>query len=283
MKKILITGVNSYVGNAVDRWLKQSNSDKYQIDKISVRSNDWKLLNFSIYDSIVHVAGIAHVSTNPNMEKEYYRVNRDLTIELAKKAKQDSVRQFIFLSSIIIYGSKVELITTDTQPNPDDFYGRSKLEAEESLLKLVDESFKIAIIRPPMIYGKNSKGNYPRLAKLAKWTPIFPNYPNERSMIHIDNLTEFIRLLIDIEDSGIFFPQNIEYVNTSHLVRTIAEVSGKRIWLTKMFNGIIRKLMNVTVINKMFSDLKYVNSLSEYKQSYQVNSFRESIELTEKS
>src|SRR5699024_5538582 len=158
------------------------------------------------------------------------------TIEVAKKAKSDGVKQFIFMSSIIVYGTKNEFIDKNTEPNPDNFYGESKLQAEQGILPLQDENFSIAIIRPPMIYGKGSKGNYPLLSKLAQITPIFPDYDNQRSMLHIDNLTEFLRIIIDYDDSGIFFPQNEEYVKTSDMVRTISEVHGKKMYQTRLFN-----------------------------------------------
>lgn len=284
MKHILITGVNSYVGNSLADWLNKE-PDKYKIEKISLRNDKWKQHDFSGYDVIVHVAGIAHVSTDPKMEELYYKVNRDLTIEVAKKAKSDEVKQFIFLSSIIVYGEVKEnngIIRRDTIPNPSNFYGKSKLEAEKGIESLESEHFKVAIIRPPMIYGKGSKGNYPKLAKLARITPIFPDYDNKRSMIHIDNLTEFIRLIIDNEDSGLFFPQNAEYVKTSEMVRVISEVYNKKVFLVKWFNPIIRIMKNrLELVNKMFGDLAYDKSLSHYKYNYWIRDFKSSIKATE--
>src|SRR5690625_4152064 len=280
MKHILITGVNSYVGNSLSDWLKQW-PEKYEVHKISLRDGTWKEKDFSNYDSIVHVAGIAHVSTDPKMEETYYRINRDLTIEVAKKSKGDGVKQFIFLSSIIVYGnrpSKDGVIDQNTIPNPDNFYGRSKLEAEQGINPLNDENFKVVNIRPPMIYGKGSKGNYPRLAQFAQKSPIFPDFKNKRSMIHIDNLTEFMRLMIDNEESGLFFPQNKEYVQTSEMVRLIAEVHGKNIWMIRLFNPMIRMLRNrVGVLNKVFGDLVYERAISQYPVVYQNKSLQETI------
>src|SRR5699024_12834880 len=208
------TGKNSYIGGMFKKWVEQW-ADEYRVDEISVRGDEWKETDFSLYDSVFHVAGIAHVSSDPKLEEKYCQVNRDLTIEVAKKAKEDGVKQFIFMSSIIVYGTKNEFIDENTQPDPDNFYGESKLQAEQGILPLQDEQFDAAINRPPMIYGKGSKGNYPLLSKLARITPIFPDYDNQRSMLHIDNLTEFIRLIIDNDDAGVFFPQNEEYVQTS--------------------------------------------------------------------
>lgn len=285
MKHILITGVNSYVGNSLADWLNKE-PDKYKIEKISLRNDKWKQHDFSGYDVIVHVAGIAHVSTDPKMEELYYKVNRDLTIEVAKKAKVEGVKQFIFLSSIIVYGEMKEnngIITKDTIPNPNNFYGKSKLEAEKGIEPLQSEHFKIAIIRPPMIYGKGSKGNYPKLAKLARITPIFPDYDNKRSMIHIDNLTEFIRLIIDNEESGLFFPQNSEYVKTSEMVKLIAEVHGRKLKLVELFNPIIKRIKNkINILNKIFGNLSYDKKISKYKEDYNLRNFKESIYLTEK-
>lgn len=285
MKKVLITSKNSYVGNSFAGWVNQYPND-YDIDRISVRNKKWKEIDLSIYDTILHVAGIAHVTTNSKMEEMYYKVNRDLTIELANKAKKAGVKQFIFMSSIIVYGdSKVEKMVIDrsTEPSPSNFYGLSKLEAEEGILSLESKDFKIAIVRPPMIYGKNSKGNYPKLSKAARMLPLFPNIDNERSMLHIDNLSEFLRLIIKNEDDGLFFPQNKEYVKTSDMVKVIAEVHDKKIYLTKIFNPIFKLMIGrVNIINKVFGNLVYDQKLSEYRANYNTRNFKESIVATER-
>src|SRR6056297_1309465 len=284
MKKILITGANSYIGTSVEKWLLKE-PDKYQVDTIDMKSDYWKEKDFSGYDVVFHVAGIAHVSSDPTMEDLYYKVNRDLAIETAQKAKKDGVRQFIFMSSIIVYGNsniKNGVININTVPKPANFYGDSKLQAEKGILPLAEESFKVIILRPPMIYGIGSKGNYPRLSKTAQKLPIFPDYENKRSMLHIDNLCEFIKLMIDNEESGTFFPQNREYVKTTDMVKIIAEVHGKKIILTKLFNPILKLMVNrVNIINKVFGNLVYDQKMSEYKEDYRIRGFRESIELTE--
>lgn len=280
MKRILITGENSYIGGKFTEWVAQW-PDQYHVDEISVRDDKWKQADFSSYDSVYHVAGIAHNSSDPKLEDLYYEVNRDLTIEVAKKVKKDGVPQFVFMSSIIVYGTKNEFIDADTKPNPDNFYGESKLQAEEGILPLQDEDFNIAIIRPPMIYGKGSKGNYPLLSKLAQMTPIFPDYDNERSMLHIDNLTEFIRLVIENNDRGIFYPQNTEYVKTSEMVKVISEVHGKRLFQTKIFNSLIKPLTSINLINKVFGNLRYDMELSKYKDDYRSCTLLELIQETE--
>lgn len=286
MKKILITGANSYIGVSFEDWMKQCN-DEYSIDTIDMQSEKWKKQDFSNYDAVFHVAGIAHVSTDPKLEDLYYKVNRDLTIEVAKKSKNEGVKQFIFMSSIIVYGdsshiNKKRVINRDTVPAPSNFYGNSKLQAEEGILPLSDDKFKVAVLRPPMIYGKGSKGNYPKLAKMARKLPVFPDIDNERSMLYIDNLCEFIRLIINNEESGVFYPQNKEYVKTSDLVKEIAKVHGKNIKTTKLFNPMLRAMGSfIGLVNKAFGNLVYEKSMSEYKDDYRLRDLKESIELTE--
>lgn len=277
MKKILITGANSYIGTSFKKWMAQF-QDEYQIDTLSVRGDVWREHDFSEYDTVFHVAGIAHADVSKVSEETkqlYYAVNRDLAIETAKRYKQDlsgKNGQFIYMSSIIIYGeetniNKKRVITLDTKPNPSNFYGDSKLQAEIGLQPLDDDTFHVAILRPPMIYGPGSKGNYQQLVKLANKLPIFPDVKNERSMLHIDKLSEFVKERIDAQDSGVFFPQNDQYVRTSHMVRDIAQANGKKIYLFSYMNWTIRLLGYVPgkigrLTNKAFGNLVYEKSKS---------------------
>ena len=285
MKNILITGKNSYLGTSLENWLIRE-PDKYKVDTVNMKGKAWREKSFFEYDVIFHVAGIAHVSADSKMKTLYYKVNRDLTIATAKKAKAEGVRQFIFMSSIIVYGdssSSKRVIHRSTVPTPSNFYGKSKLQAEEGLRRLESDDFKIVILRPPMIYGKGSKGNYPRLAKMAKKVPIFPDINNERSMLHIDNFCDFVKIMIDYEETGIYFPQNAEYMNTSELVKTIALFHEKKIWMTKVFNPVLRLMFGIGIVNKVFGNLVYAKSMSDYdKANYRIRDFRESIELTER-
>ncbi|MBK5500703.1 NAD-dependent epimerase/dehydratase family protein [Peribacillus sp. TH14] len=285
MKKILITGSRSYVGISLKKWLRNY-PGKYSIDSISLRNDLWKKQDFSEYDVVLHMAGIAHVSSDPKMEEMYYKVNCDLTIETAEKSKVEGVKQFIFMSSMIVYGdstSEKRVIDKNTVPTPSNFYGNSKLQAEKGIKPLESDNFKVAILRPPMIYGKGSKGNFPKLAKAAQKLPVFPDIDNQRSMLHIDNLCEFIRFMIDNKESGLFFPQNREYVKTSEMVKLIADVHGKKIILTKLFNPILKVIgFKSELINKVFGNFSYDQSMSLYKENYQIGDLRKTIELTEK-
>lgn len=288
-KRVLVTGVNSYIGNAFRSYMEQY-PEEAVVDGISVRNDAWKTLDFSGYDCIFDVAGIAHADTghvSEEVKKRYYAVNCDLTVALAQKAKEEGVRQFIFMSSAIVYGDSApigfqRMITRDTPPAPADFYGDSKLQAEKGILPLADDHFKIAVLRPPMIYGKGSKGNYPVLSKMAQKLPVFPKVENCRSMLYIGNLVEFVRLVIKNEESGFFFPQNGQYSNTSQLVQMIAEAHGKHIILVGGCTVPLRLLSQATgLVNKAFGSLAYDMSMSEYKENYRRFSLEESIRLTE--
>ena len=286
MKKILITGAGSYIGTSFEKWLSRW-PEKYSVETLDMQQESWREKSFAGFDAVFHVAGIAHVSADPSLEALYYRVNCDLTAETAAKAKQDGVSLFIFMSSIIVYGDaapigKKRIITKETKPVPDNFYGGSKLAAEQKLRELENETFSVAILRPPMIYGPGSKGNYPKLSHFAKTFPVFPQIDNERSMLFVENLCECIRGIIDRSDSGIFFPQNRETVCTSDMVQTIAEVCGRKVLLTRLFNPALRLLgKKVNFVNKVFGNLVYDPSLSGDINSYQTCDFKESIRKTE--
>lgn len=280
MKKILIIGASSYIGNRLEEWLGNY-PNIYSIDKISIRDDKWKQVDFSVYDVVFHAAGIVHLKETKENASLYFRVNRDLAHETAIKAKNDGVSQFIFLSSMSVYGVKNGVIDKSSPLNPKSNYGKSKLQAEELIKPLDDDLFKTAIIRPPMIYGKGCKGNYPRLASVALKLPIFPDVENMRSMIYIDNLCEFVRLLIDDLSSGLFTPQNMEYVRSSEMVELIAEAHGKKIRMTKLFNPLIR-LLRTEVVNRVFGDLVYEKSASEYKRNYNKYELKTSVYLTER-
>ena len=284
MKRILITGKDSYIGAHFKKYLEQY-PDNYYIEELDVRDNSWKSFDFSTFDVVYHVAGLAHSTPDESQKEIYYRVNTNLTYEVALKAKSSGIKQFIFMSSIIVYGSgtigKDRVITKNTPLTPDNFYGDSKKQAEIKISPLQDENFKIVIVRPPMIYGPQSKGNYPLLAKFAKKTPIFPKLENKRSMFYLGNLMEFIKLMIDNEESGIFLPQNDEYVSSVQLVREIAKLHNHRIWFTRIFNPILNILNKQTYVNKVFGNMVIDKSLSIYKVPYCKYNFIDSIKMTE--
>ncbi|WP_297053884.1 NAD-dependent epimerase/dehydratase family protein [uncultured Dubosiella sp.] len=280
MKRILITGKSSYLANQFRSFL--SGNENYQIDLISVREG-WKDSDFSSYDVVVHMAGLAHSSPKDDEKEKYYAINRDLAIEVARKAKQDGCAQFVFMSSVIVYGSHHTLITKDTPLCPDNFYGDSKKQAEEGILPLQDESFHVAVIRPPMIYGPGSKGNYRLLSRFSCVTPFFPNVYNERSMLYVDNFCACLKGMIDTGAVGIFLPQNKEIVSTVRLVKEIAKVHHHPLVVLKGLNPFISVLRKKSLFNKVFGSLVIDPVLSKFDFEYQIVPFELSIENTERS
>lgn len=280
MKKVLITGINSYVGTNVEKWLLKE-PDKYYVQALDMKDSNWVNFDFTQFDIVFHVAGIAHVTTKKNMDDIYMRVNRDLAVEVAKKSEKSGVKQFLFMSSMIVYNKKVSKITFNTLPEPNNKYGLSKLLAEQDIMRLEKKNFLITIFRPPIIYGKESKGNYKKLSSLAQKIKFFPKYENIRSMIYIDNFCECVKNAIEHQITGLLYPQNSEYVNTSDLVKEIALNHNKKVKLTKIFNPIIKILSPFMVINKLFGDFYYDKSMSKSFINYSVVSFKDSIKYSE--
>lgn len=260
-KKILIAGKDSYIGECFKEYMSQFNN--YIIDIANTKSNEWEQIDFSKYDIVYDVAGIAHVKETKDNEKIYYDVNKNLAVALAQKAKNSGVHHFIYLSSMSVYGMLDGVIDSNTEVNPKNAYGKSKLEAEQMLWKLNDNNFIVSIVRPPMVYGKGCKGNYQKLRKFSLKIGIFPKYDNERSMIYIDNLSSSIRGIIHNEKPGLYFPQNKEYICTAEMVKNIAEINEKKIILTGILTPIAKMLCNSTQIGKkIFGSLIYLQELN---------------------
>ncbi len=257
---ILILGKNSYIGKHLAEHLQQFPAD-YSVCSISQRDDRWKELDFSVFDSIVDCVGIAHRKETKENAHEYYEINADLAFQTAKRAKASGVKQFIFLSSMSVYGMDEGVITKDTQPNPKTHYGKSKWQAERQIAPLQDDTFRIAIVRPPMVYGEGCKGNYQTLVKIAKILPVIPDYKNERSMISIENLSAYLKQLIDERSCGVFLPQDPEYHCTCEMIQEIAHNSGKTIRRTRLFNlGVTLLILFTKAGKKAFGMLIYKHS-----------------------
>ena len=294
MKRVLITGANSYIGVSFENYVHEHYGSELSIDTVDMIDGRWREKDFFSYDIVYHVAGIAHAdvgNVSDEVRAKYYAINTELAVETAKKAKADGVNQFVFMSSAIVYGDsapygKTKRISANTEPKPANFYGDSKWQADKRVRELADDSFTVTVLRPPMIYGKNSKGNYPMLAKMAKKLPIFPDVQNERSMLYIENLCEFLSQVMIRGEGGIFWPQNAEYTRTSEMVKIIGEVSGHRVRVSKMWNWAVsiashipRKISGHA--NKAFGNMSYDQSMSRYDFKYQVVNLKESIKRTE--
>ena len=285
MKRVLITGANSYIGMSFEKYAKEHYGNELIVDTVDMIDGTWREKEFSEYDAVFHVAGIAHAdvgNVSEEVKKKYYAINTDLTIETAQKAKAEGVKQFVFMSSMIVYGG-LEHITKDTEPCPANFYGDSKWQADKGVRELQSDNFCVTVLRPPMIYGKGSKGNYPLLAKLAKKLPVFPKVNNKRSMLYIENLCEFLCLIMKEPQAGVFFPQNCELVNTSEMVRQIAIASGRKMWVTSLLTPFVAIGMKMPgkiggLCQKAFGSSYYESEMSSYDFVYQKYDITSSLE-----
>ncbi|HCZ8622141.1 TPA: NAD-dependent epimerase/dehydratase family protein, partial [Staphylococcus aureus] len=248
-KTILITGKHGYVGNRLNGYLK---AQGHVVDQINVRGNQWKALDFSKYNVVIHLAAIVH-NNNPNATMvDYMNVNYHLTKELAEKAKTEGVNQFIFFSTMSVFGldgevGKEVIINKNTLTKPTTSYGISKLRAEEMLREIQSNEFKVAVLRPPMIYGESAPGNFSKLIKISKILPLYPQIDNQRSSIYIENLEIYINELIENEGSGILHPQNNDYLNTNHAIFKMRELQNKKSMSIKLPNSLLKLFGKVLI------------------------------------
>lgn len=274
MKKVLIIGKNSYIARKLMIYISKMNKGGIEVNGVSASNGEWKQKSFEGYDSVLFLAGKVHQKETKGNRKEYEEVNYKLAIKVAQKAKDSGIKQFIYMSTAAVYGNAGQergnvIIDDNTPLVPKTAYGISKRKAEIALLQLeqkYNQEMIVCIVRPPMVYGDNCPGNFMRLWKVALKTPVFPLIHNERSMIAIHNLCEFLYQAIIKEKRGIYHPQDKEYVETSKLVGYIRKQKGKGILYVKMFNAILRVLVKkVGVVEKVFGDYKYKKEISEYE------------------
>jgi UDP-glucose 4-epimerase len=265
--RILITGKNSYIGNAFTAWINKRDNNLI-VDQISLRENKLDSINFGSYDVILHVAGIAHISSNKKLIPEYFRVNRDLAIKTARKAKKEGVNQFILTSSMAIFGDDLAIDRYNsidlTKLKPTNAYGKSKLEADLAIQKITDTSFKVVILRIPMVYGKNSKGNFPILEKIASNLFFYPKITNIRSVLNIDNLSRLIHQIILKNISGVLYPQDKTFFDTNKFIKALRLKKNKRTIILP-FTKCLIKLMAFFIkpINKIYGNKFYDQAISE--------------------
>ncbi len=263
MNKLLITGSNGYLGNSFLNQYK----NKYSFEKFSFLSQKLEDINFDSIDIILHCAALVHQKVEHSYEK-YHDINVDYPVKLARLAKQNGVKQFIFISTIAVYGEDIQKLDENTTSNPITPYGKSKLEAEEQLLELSDNSFIVSIIRPPMIYGKNAPGNIDSLIKLVKKLPILPlgKIDNKRSFISIQNLCYIIDEIITQKQNGIFLASDDEPLSTSKLIELIAKNLDKKIYLIKIpFFESLLKLVKPSFHKRLYGSLEVDNTLTKEK------------------
>ena len=263
MKNILLTGSTGYLGSSFLNQYKE----QYFFQKFSLLSQKLEDVIFKEIDTVLHCAALVHQKVEHSYEK-YHEINVNYPVKLAKLAKESGVKQFIFISTIAVYGEGLEKLDENTDCNPITPYGISKLEAEKQLLELNDENFKVSIVRPPMIYGKNAPGNIDSLVKLVKKLPILPlgGIQNKRSFIYIGNLCYIIDEIIKQEKSGIFLANDDEPLSTTKLCELIAKNLDKKVTLLKIpFFESFLKLLKPSFHKRLYESLEVDNTLTKKK------------------
>lgn len=282
--KILVVGKKSYIGEHIDEWLS---SRGMAVNQLDVLTDEWKKFDYSSYDSIVHVAGIVH-RTDCNDWELYKRVNTDMPIDIASMAKEQGVKQYVFFSTMGVYGIgkklKPNVISDNTPTNGVGMYGKSKLMAEEGLQQLSDDNFQVAFVRPPSVYGKGCKGNYiSGFTSIARKLPVIPlAYRNvKQSMIYIDNLCELVYQIVDNKLNGVFCPQDEKAVNSNEILEAIGEGIGKKIRTSRFLGWFVPLLGFVPLITKAYGGVEYSQSLSRIPGvNYVVVPFEEGMKRT---
>lgn len=263
MNKILITGSSGYLGNSFINQFR----NKYSFEKFSLLKQKLEDISFDDIDIVLHCAALVHQKIEHSY-KEYYKINVEYPVSLAKLAKQNGVRQFVFISTIAVYGEDKEKLDENTTLNPISSYGKSKLEAEKQLLELNDDSFIVSIIRPPMVYGKNAPGNIDSLVKLVKKLPIIPlgRIKNKRSFVSIRNLCNMINEVIIQQKSGIFLASDDESISTSKLIELISKNLEKKVYLFKIpFFESLLKILKPSFHKRLYGSLEVDNSITKEK------------------
>jgi nucleoside-diphosphate-sugar epimerase len=239
MARILITGTHSFVGRNIINY-----SQFKDVEEISLFENSPEDIDFGKYDVIIHLVAIVH-QTKAISAEEYFQINKDLCIRVAKNAKKAHVGQFIFLSTVKVYG----LYQPGSEPwneysecHPVDSYGQSKYEAEKELKKLEDPNFIISIIRTPLVYGEGVRANMLNIIKLVKSSFILPfkDINNIRCFTSAENLVGFIDRIIERKASGIFIAKDERAISTTELVKMISQNLEKKIILFKLPGFILK-------------------------------------------
>lgn len=261
-RNILITGANGYIGSHLCAQLGQ----QHHIHPISLRQTPKP--DLTGVDTLIHLSALVH-GKGEQSEDAHQRINTEQTLTLAKTAKEAGVKQFIFFSTMAVYGGHGSLdsdspLTEQSPCQPTSAYGRSKLQAELQLKTLMDDHFKVAIIRPPMVYGKHCPGNMARLAKLASLSPILPfgNQTNRRSIVSIENLVRFTQQITEQQVSGIFLPQDPEPQTIKQMAAGLAQAKQKKclfiplpLWLLKTLEKISPR-----IVQSLYGSLYYDNA-----------------------
>lgn len=286
--RIVITGKDSYIGNNIQSYIEMMDSSAI-ITQLDVIDNAWKNFDFAGYDVVIHVAAIVHRKDVADWEL-YKSVNTDLPIEIAERAKAQGVKQFVFLSTMAVYGYEKTLslsksiITKDTELNPTTMYGKSKYLAEVGLQQLETESFHISIVRPPNVYGPGCRGGYIKTyRKITEMLPVIPEAFTsvKQSVIYIDNLSSLIYLLVVRRQHGIFTPQDDKAVSAVEIMECISEILKLKKKRCKILGKMMKLLSFVPLVKKGYGGVAYAKDISQLDDiDYIRITFKEAMERT---
>jgi len=271
--RILLTGSTGFIGS----YFLENYSSKYDIKSFSFRNDNFQQLELNGIDTIIHLSALVHQMGGATQE-EYDKINVQQTLDLAKKAKKNGVKHFIFMSTVKIYGEETEIpYTENSECLPQDDYGKSKLEAEQVLQELSDDNFIVSIIRTPIVYGKGVKANIQNLIKLVQKIPILPlgKIKNKRSMVYIGNLCHLLDVLIKKQIKGVFLVSDDTPVSTTKLIELIVNALDKKLYLIKVpFFRLILKKLKPSVYSRLFESLeidnKHTRELLNYKNKFSI-------------
>jgi len=263
MKHILVTGSNGYLGSK----FISANSSIYKFKTFSLLGQKLKNVEFDGIDTVLHCAALVHQTKDIPVDS-YRRVNTDYPTKLAAVAKGSGVKQFVFISSIAVHGENVDYVDENTICSPTTPYGKSKLEAENLLLAMSDDGFKVSVVRLPMIYGENAPGNIESILRLVKLLPLLPlgNINNNRTFISIQNTCHALSEVIEQRKEGVFLFADDDSISTSKLVGLLSENVGRRVYLVEssFFNYMLKKFMPA-IYRKLFGSLIVNSSKSQKK------------------
>ena len=252
MKKVLITGASGFIGS----YLKEHLTG-YEIFTLSLRDPDWRKQPIEA-DVVIHCAGLAH--SKKYNEADYYKINSKLTTEFAIKCKEIGVKKFIFFSTIHVYGSSmISGININTIENPSGFYAASKLVAENNLRGMIDDHFEISIIRLPIVYDVNAKGNMRLLLKAFKYFLFVPDFENKKSIMSLKQINDEVQYRIEVSSNDPI-PIHFENISTSNLIKRYRLELGKKTIVFK-FPPITKNLLcSFTFFKKAYGDFYYLNN-----------------------
>lgn len=228
---ILVTGASGFIGKALASELDRRGIPWRAVSRASLED---PRCDFEPGEVLVHLAAIAHRAQGSTDDAEYERVNRDLAVCAARRARASGVRRFLFVSTARVMGNVSSRPWTEQdEPNPPDAYSRAKREAEIELMRLRSPgAFEVVVLRPPLVYGPGVRGNLRSLLRLAdsRWPLPLRNARAPRSMIAVANLADAICFAStnDRMDGRIAFVRDESDLSVETLVRAMRLALGRK-------------------------------------------------------